>query len=326
ACTFADPESLAALREIAFDTSAKLLAQPAVHVSAHVAAVAQVMGRDTATFSDALYADLPDRAVLREAPAWDAASLIGRYNLALCQGLLLGARELRVHVRDRDRGLHRRLVRSLRRRRLCAEISLADNDGLYLTISGPAAVLDQRTAYGMQLALFLPALACARVWSAVADVHPPCAAAGTPPLPFALDAGMGLPGDLALLDFVPTELRDWLATLSTKLPGWRAVDPDPIVLPGGGIILPDLALDDGAGPIAIELFHRWHLRPLAERLAQIEAGALPSFLIGIDRSLKRLAEARPLMDHAAVASRGFLFSDLPSPRALAEALGRLRPV
>lgn len=323
-CTFAEPDDLSALRATAFAASARLLAAPAAEVAAHVAAVAAVIGRPAEGLAEALYADLPDRAVLRAAPAWDAQQLIGTYNLALVQGLLLGASELRIQVRDRERGLHRRLIRALRRRRLCAEVSSADGGGLYLAVSGPGAVLDQRTAYGMQLALFLPALCCARDWEGEADVAPPRAAPGAPPLRMRLGHALGLPGDLALLDFVPPELRDWLAQLAAKLPGWTAVDPEPLLLPGGGIILPDLALDDGRGPVSIELFHRWHLRGLRERLDQLASGALPGLLIGVDRSLQRLAEARPLLDHPLLAQRGFLFSDLPSPRALTDALARIR--
>lgn len=324
ACAFTEPAPGDGLRERAFAASARLLTAPAANAEAHRARVAEALGLDPAGLSEALYADLPDRAMLATCPGWDDRGLIGRYNLALCQGLLLGAHELRVTLRDQDRGLHRRLVRTLRRRRLCAEVASADHGGLYLAISGPAAVIDNRTAYGMQLALFLPALACARDWSAEADVLPPRAAPGAPAQRMALGSAMGLPGDLALLDFVPAELRDWLGQLAGKLPGWQAVDPDPIILPGGALILPDLALADGVGAVAIELFHRWHLRPLAERLDQLAAGSLPNLLIGVDRSLQRLAEARPLLDHPMLAARGFLFSELPAPRALGEALRRLR--
>lgn len=324
ACAFAEPADAAELRARAFAASASLLARPAIDAETHRRQVAALLDVAPDTLADALYADLPDRAVLASVPAWDAPGLIGRYNLALCQGLLLGASELRVQVRDRDRGLHRRLVRVLRRRRLCAEVSSADHGGLYLAISGPAAVLDNRTAYGMQLALLLPALACARDWSAEADVHPPRAVPGAPALRLELGSAMKLPGDLALLDFVPSELRDWLEQLATKLPGWQAVDAEPLLLPGGALVLPDLALDDGHGAVAIELFHRWHLRQLAQRLDQLAAGSLPGLIIGVDRSLQRLAEARPCLDHPMLAQHGFLFSDLPSPRALTEALRRER--
>lgn len=323
-CVFTEPADGAGLRAAAFAASAARLRAPAVAVAEHVAGVAGDLGRSAAELTEALYADHPDRAVLATAPVWDAAGLLGRYNLALCQGLLLGASELRVQVHDRDRGLQRRLVRALRRRRLCAEVSAADGGGLYLAVSGPGAVLDQRSAYGMQLALFLPALACARAWEAEADVVPPRAPPGAPAQRMRLGHDLGLPGDLGLLDFVPVELRDWLDQLAAKLPGWRAVDPEPILLPGGGVILPDLALDDGRGVVAVELFHRWHLRPLAQRLEQAAAGALPGLLIGVDRALQRLAAARPQLEHPAMATHGFLFSDLPSPRGLGEALKRLR--
>lgn len=321
ACDFGDPESAESLRARALAASAAQFAQPAANPEAHRAVVAQGLGLSADALADALYADLPDRAVLQAVPGWDAAQLIARTNLALAQGLLLGARELRVHLRDRDLGVQRRLLRALARRRLCAEVASADGGGLYLTVSGPAAVLDQRAAYGMQLALWLPALACAKVWTARAPVVPP---RGTDAVELQLDSGLGLPGDLALLDWVPPELTDWLARLADKLPGWKAVDPEPILLPGGAVVLPDLVLDDGRGAVPVELFHRWHLAQLATRLTQLRAGQLPGLVIGLDRSLTRLAQARALCEDPLVAQRGFLFSDLPAPRALAEALVRVR--
>jgi len=320
-CDFGDPASAEMLRSRALRASFAALAAPLVSAEAHRTAVAAVLGVEPAALADAMYADLPDRAVLAQVPGWDAGQLIARCNLALAQGLLLGAREVRVHLRDRERGIQRRLLRALARRRLVAEVASADGGGLYLTVSGPAAVLDQRSAYGMQLALWLPALACARSWSATAAVIPPRAQHETT---MELDAALGLPGDLALLDWVPTELRQWLEQLPAKLPGWQPVDAEPILLTGGAVVLPDLAMDDGQGAVAIELFHRWHLAQLHVRLQQMRDGLLPGLIIGVDRGLQRLAEARPLMDDPLIGERGFLFSDLPSPRALAEALKRAR--
>jgi predicted nuclease of restriction endonuclease-like RecB superfamily len=321
ACDFGDPASAEALRGRALAASFARLTTPPDSAEAHRTAVAGELGLAPEALADGLYADLPDRAVLAQVPGWDAAGLIARYNLGLAQGLLLGASELRVHLRDRDRGIQRRLLRALARRRLVAEVASADGGGLYLTVSGPAAVLDQRSAYGMQLALWLPALACAKVWTASAQVVPPRANAAAN---LGLDAGLGLPGDLALLDWVPPELESWMGQIPAKLPGWRLVEAEPMVLQGGAVILPDLCLDDGKGVVAIELFHRWHLAQLRARLDQLRAGALPNLLIGVDRALQRLAEARPLLDDPLIEKQGFLFSDLPAPRALNEALRRMR--
>lgn len=321
ACDFGDPASAEALRARALAASFARLAHPAASSDAHRQAVADDLAMPAEALADGLYADLPDRAVLASVPGWDGQSLIGRYNLALCQGLLLGAEELRVQIRDRERGIQRRLLRALSRRRLVAEVASADGGGLYLTVGGPASVLDQRSAYGMQLALWLPALACARAWTCTALVVPP---RGAVPARMELDASLGLPGDLALLDWVPPELAEWLRQLPTKLAGWQPVDPEPLLVPGGAVVLPDLALDDGRGAVSIELFHRWHLRQLTQRLQQLRDGHLTGLIIGVDRGLQRLAEARSLLADPLIASRGFLFSDLPSARALGEALTRQR--
>src|SRR5690606_8078792 len=93
ACAFAEPADASALRERAFAASAARLQRPTAQGEAHRAAVAADVDLDADTLDAALYADLPDQAVLREACPWTAEDLLARYNLALAQGLLLRARE-----------------------------------------------------------------------------------------------------------------------------------------------------------------------------------------------------------------------------------------
>jgi hypothetical protein len=51
-------------------------------------------------------------------------------------------------------------------------------------------------------------------------------------------------------------------------------------------------------------------------LVQLQAGAAPDLLIGVDRAIGRMKQHAADLDHPAFAARGFLFSDLPTPRAL----------
>ncbi len=319
AAGFTDPASAEALRERAFDVSAAALAKPPATAAEHATTVAAGLGE--ADLSARLYADLPDAAVLTTAPPYTADGLIAHYNLALCQGLLLGARELRLTVADSDRGLHRRLCAALRHRRLLALAEPADGGGLRLTISGPAALVDGRVGYGLQFALLLPAICCARRWQAEADIVPP---RGGEAALLRLDDRLDLPGDQRSLEHVPPELAAWLELLAAKLDGWRPAAAEPLILPGGELVLPDLALMPAGGgtPVTVELFHRWHRNALARRLDQLAAGQLTHHLLGVDRALAKLADAKPLLERPAFAAHGFLFSDLPSPRALNEALNR----
>ena len=139
ACDFADPASTESLRQEALALSAAALRAPALSAEAHRAAVAETLGLDSESLGERLYADLPHLATLDAAPAWTPSEALIRYDRALCQGLLLGARSLDVLVIDADVGLRRKLLKALRWRRLLAEVTLDAGGALRLAISGRPA-------------------------------------------------------------------------------------------------------------------------------------------------------------------------------------------
>ena len=315
--TFAEPPSAGTLREEAFTTSAALLATPALTSDAHRAAVAERLGLQSDEVRERLYADLPDQALLSAAPMWTAIQLIARYNMALTQGLLLFARTLTITVNDANTGLRRRLLKALRFRRLLADVRGDDRQALRLEISGPGSVLDQSSRYGLQLALFLPALACCRSWQAQAELVLPRGGAAR----LELSDESGLEGDSAFLGFVPEEIQTLEATLRERFPIWTWEDPQLLPHPDGEIVVPDLQVSVAGTVIMVEFFHRWHGHALRRRLDQLSSGWAPRLVLGIDRALLR-ADAG-IATHPAFLSRGFAFSDLPAPRTLAEVISRV---
>jgi len=320
ACTFAEPTEAVAWRTRVLDASAALMATPAASEAGHLAALAMVLEVEPAALAADLYADLPGRAKLERAPAMPAATLIDDYNLALAQGILLGAQRLDLTIADGDAGARRRLLKALRWRRLLAEVRQDERGLLRLTVSGPAAIFDQGTRYGLQLALFLPVLACCRQWWLSA----PVSERGGETAVLELSHLDGLRGITPFTGFVPPEYEVFAADWAARQPGWALAEAPLRVLPGGDLVVPDFRFvpTDGGAPRDLELFHRWHAAPLRARLDQLAAGLLPGLGLGVDRSLAKLKEAAPLMEHPAFATHGFLFSDLPNVRGVAELLGR----
>ena len=313
-CTFRDAASCAALRESALAASARLLRTPAMEPDAHRAAVAVQVGSTAEALADGLYADLPAAAILEQACPLDADDLIARYNLAQCQGLLLTAHELTVTLHDSDTGMRRKLLKALRFQRLLAEVKPLGST-LSLNISGPGSVLDQASRYGLNLALFLPALACAKHWEATAWVTPGRERA---PLRLLLSDGLGLVGDSRFLGFIPEEIRTLEAEVRRKLPEWKLEEPQLLPLPNGELVVPDLQLRRPDGRVVtVELFHRWHATALERRLAQLTAGLMPNLVLGVDRAV---AKRLPALEAHPAFARGFLFNDLPTVRGLCTAL------
>lgn len=321
-CVFSAPTSCAPLRAEALAISARLLQQPAVDDAQHRAAVADLVHLPAETLQTNLYGDLPDYETLSEVPGWTVPQYIARYNMELCQGLLLGARELLITLHDSEVGLRRQMLKALRFRRLLAEVRTS-GEALTLKVSGPDAVLDQASRYGLQLALFLPALCCAKHWTVRAEVRVPRRDGPGTHATLELSDDSGLIGDSRFLAYMPDELRDLTTSLATRCPDWRIEDGPLFPLSSGELVAPDLRIVTPLGPVDVELFHRWHGDVLARRLDQLAKGWMPRLALGVDRHLAKTKAIAPLLEHALFAQRGFLFSDIPSPRVLKDLVERL---
>jgi uncharacterized protein len=319
ACSFSDPESTQRLRREALLASAALMAKPEATSVAHRARIAQEIGLGADELSARLYGDLPNAALLKSVPDWNPGQLLDRYNLALCQGMLLDAAELDITLGQSEVGLRRRLLKALRFRRLLALVT-ADGEDLRLKVSGPSQIVDQGSRYGLQFALFLPALTCAPRWSARADV---VLGVDRQRRRLELSDQLGLIGETAFTGYVPEEFTVVETMLREKVPEWRVAEARPFALPGGELVVPDVQITAGTRTIAIEFFHRWHERPLLRRVDQIARGLAPDLVIGVDRALAKRPQLSGLLDEPAFIQHGFLFSELPTARALIEAVRRV---
>jgi len=317
ACQSTEPTAATALRAEAFAASATLLANPERDSDTHTQSVADTVRLSVPELQERLYGDLPDQAVLATVPTWTVKQLIDRYNIALAQGLVLFAQSLRIDVHDADTGVRRRLLKAMRFRRLLATVRGGGSEVLSLEISGPGSVLEQANRYGMQLALFLPALACCKNWQAQGLLRLPRAGTAT----LTLTEESGLVGDNAFLGYVPEELQEVEAALQKRFPEWIWEEPPLLTHPSGEVVVPDLCICLKKKQITVEFFHRWHGHAVERRLAQLAAGWGKHHLIGVDRAIAK--RTKGLADHPAFKQHGFLFSDFPTPRALGEMVERM---
>jgi predicted nuclease of restriction endonuclease-like RecB superfamily len=237
--------------------------------------------------------------------------------MSLAQGLVMFAQSLQIEIHDADTGLRRRLLKALRFRRLLATVRGDTKGVLTLEVSGPGSLLDQVNRYGMQLALFLPALTCCKHWQLHADLRLP--RAGNARL--TLSDEQQLVGDTTFLGFVPEEVRAVEQALRQRFPAWEWEEPPLLTHTSGEMIVPDLCLRLNNKQITIEFFHRWHAHAVERRLTQLAAGWGEHHVIGVDRAIAKRSKQLEL--HPMFLRHGFLFSDFPTPRALGEAVERL---
>jgi hypothetical protein len=120
-----------------------------------VAAVAERFGISAAETNESLFSDFPlERRLVLPDPVPDPHSLAMQTNLALAQGLLNVASEIRIELY----GSTRAVVRQVHLRRLLCTAERSKSKGVQLKISGAFSLFRHTTMYGRALASILPPL------------------------------------------------------------------------------------------------------------------------------------------------------------------------
>ena len=104
-----------------------------------------------------MFSDLKEEQRIQSCDAPSPEWLLNRYNVALAQGLLLHATEVRVQLPALRPEQARPLFRQIKFRQLMHRIQRND-EGYLLILDGPLSLFRLSTRYGMGLAQFLPAL------------------------------------------------------------------------------------------------------------------------------------------------------------------------
>lgn len=116
-----------------------------------------------------LYADLDENQRLLSYKKLTAESLLHRYNLALAQAVLYKSTRLEVKLLNDDPNVLRYLFQSLKFFGLMHRAWRIEG-GYKLEIDGPASLFSKSRKYGLQMALFLPALLLAERWEVLAEL------------------------------------------------------------------------------------------------------------------------------------------------------------
>lgn len=323
-CTFMAPAErpYAADRQQLFEKAAALLRQPWPDEAAYGAAVraaADADGNPLAGAAGGIYADLPENNRLLACDLQSPRELLERYNLALVQALLLGAQSLRITLPPTDPAKLRRLFKYLRFFRLLCRVAGETAPGpvgesaISLEIDGPASILAQARSYGLQLAIFFPALCTLPRWQLEASVS-----WREQVQTLALDQGSGLVCPYHLFSaYTPDEVKLFRQQMETGAGEWELLDGGEILRGANGeLIIPDFTFRHPDGAIRhLELFHRYHARALLPRLRWLaETGSPPPLLLGIDRLLLRDPDIEACLANAPAElnRRLFLFRNYPT--------------
>jgi predicted nuclease of restriction endonuclease-like RecB superfamily len=133
--------------------------------------VALELGAAPDVLLSGLYADLPENQKLSEFQPLTPEKLLDIYNLAQAQALLYHCVEMRLEVEPgAAREDYRELFSAIKAYRLIHTIKGNAEAGYQLRLDGPVSMFHRSQKYGVQMAVFLPALLLCRGWEMRAEI------------------------------------------------------------------------------------------------------------------------------------------------------------
>ena len=117
-----------------------------------------------------LYADLPENHQLATFAAPSPNELLLRYNVALAQAMLYRCEVLRLSVHRNLPVRYKQLFKFIKFYRLIHTIEGDVDAGYEIGLDGPVSMFRHSQKYGLQMAIFLPALLLCTRWSMQADI------------------------------------------------------------------------------------------------------------------------------------------------------------
>jgi predicted nuclease of restriction endonuclease-like RecB superfamily len=263
-----------------------------------------------------LFADLRNENRLLRFDDMTAQRLIDRYNVALAQAVLLRSVRVEVEVRDEGPPRYRQLFRRLKFHRLVYRVRGSMADGYTLQIDGPLSLFSATTKYGLQMALFLPALLHCNQFRLHAELR---WGPRREPRSFHLDQATGLVThqlDSGL--YVPAEIPAFVERFRQVAPAWELSQCTEIIELGQeGVWVPDYrAVHKVSGTdVFIEVVGFWKKSSLERLLKLLPHHGPPRFVLVISDKLK--------VDEAAIGALPgpiLWFKEIPSSPELAALL------
>lgn len=238
----------------------------------------------------ALFADLKDEQRILKFDDTTADRLLHRYNVALAQAILLRCTGMEVRVWNETPARFRQLFRAVKFHRLICTIRPADGNSYKLHLDGPLSLFSSTQKYGLQLAMFLPALLHCKTFELRAEVR---WGAQRKEKLFALASADGLRShtpDFGV--YTPREIEVFEDNFRSTVKGWLiSNDPQPIPVEGTTWV-PDFTLTHAktGKEVFVEILGFWRKLAIEEHYKRLRR-ALPGQFVLVVSEQYRADEA-----------------------------------
>lgn len=260
-------------------------ALPPFDRAAVLARAAAELGLGVAEVERSLFADLKSEQKLVRFDDTTAERLLQRYNVALAQAILLRATRVHVTINNEPPPRYRQLLRQLKFHRLLCEMERVGPDSYALHLDGPLSLFSSTNKYGLQLALFLPAVLLCKDfevraelrWGAQKKDKVFVATHKDKLVSHAADSGM----------WVPPELGMFVETFRKRVADWELVEETEIYPLGNVYWVPDFRLVHRATrrEVLLEVLGFWRRGQAERHLRALQQFANRPFLLAVSEGL-----------------------------------------
>jgi uncharacterized protein len=232
-----------------------------------------------------LYADLSGNQRLVAFEEMSAEDLLDRYNLAQAQALLYRCSEIRLRIEPQEQSVTRRLFAEIKAFRLIHAIRGNPASGYDVQLGGPVSIFHRSQRYGVQMAVFLPALLLYPAWRMRAEID-----TKTGPAFFDLDSDQTRLRSHYVTDDLQSQNPQISKLLEDfdKLDGeWAAQPSQEVIDLGESAFVPDLVfIREGDEPVYLELLGYWTPRSLNERLKEFDRAGFDNYAIAASEEMR----------------------------------------
>jgi predicted nuclease of restriction endonuclease-like RecB superfamily len=274
---------------------------------------AQELGMPAEEIEQGLFADLKSEQRLVRFKDISAERLLQRYNVALAQAVLYRATALHVSIRNEPPQRYRQLLRRVKFHRLLCEMERIGDNSYRLHLDGPLSLFSATQKYGLQLALFLPAVLLCRDFEVRAELR-----WGTQrkPKTFLVVPGDGLVSHYADTGtYVPPELAMFVELFRKRIADWEIIEETEVFpLGSAGFWVPDFRLLHRASrrKVLFEVLGFWRRSSAEQHLARLRQHMTEPFLLAVSDQL-HIEEA----DLKALPAEIHRFRNMPLPDEVA---------
>jgi predicted nuclease of restriction endonuclease-like RecB superfamily len=261
-------------------------AVPAFDRAAVLSEVADGLGASAREVEAGLFADLKTEQRLITFEDTTPERLLHRYNVSLAQAVLLRSTGVVVSIYGETPQRYRALLRSIKFHRLVCEADTPARDTCRLRLDGPLSLFTATQKYGLQLALFLPALLNCKAFELRADVR---WGAQRKEKTFVLTSDDGLVSTAPDYgSYTPPELAMFAELFRKKQPGWLILEEAEVFPLGGeGFWAPDFRLVHGktGRTVRLEVLGFWRKASAEKHLDRLRKHVKEPFLLAVSDQL-----------------------------------------